>query len=1170
VKALMQRILGGVPADMFSNILFNTELIITGGEGDVSVTGGGNGTGGGNNNTGGNLTPPAHNQTNHWIELAKTRLQAINDSTDGTKAARLDQMTKYHDNAQGALDTLAQGGFSMDAYQRETFTAIHSVLATEMRLDTQSSIALNELFEHVTDNLTPNMLGPNNAQDRFSAVMNLFGDTKNDEGVSDAIAVLLALSQTSDGFRRALDQLPTPPSNGGIETNTLNDFLSTITARLMTKAVGSIDTSAASVGDTLDQLSTSIILEESDREFRVIAGLMSNITKADEFMKGAFVGLANFTEGKNTVIQAGNRSSIVKAAAGAVTITAGLLDSERAMIAAEGIKKLTHQTTAFDNAVFIRELVSEMIGTDENSKDLVALLDETTFAVSGARQNYREDLPVLLQDAFQNSPDESQWKATHHVMAKTDFAAVYSDANANSSFRLISDEAFLDKKIAQSESIIRSNFSGNTRDLILEKAQQLADYQNGKGAGFQLWTNALAINRLAGDFKQPMTAEIDKLASYYAIKGSDPQMRIQVAEMYRDDPEAMRNLVVYAQSLNAREELKPRSFAAEMGGYKGHIPDHGVLGSKTIIGKDDDRVSLERQGYIRVGDAPADDNMSIISRGYYTTMTKQTGTYSQGIMQIVHDTYRGVDATTGLSLNGTTSGIIADASSLNSINAELNRAQRVNDVKEVLIPRYDEDDNGDLIIVAYERAMNPDIIAKHSAPKSNMALMLGAWRGRQAEEQNAQTYNDQLVQELKKLYDTREPGSDDSFVNLVAEAKKLEDWDAASPATRKRLNMKQPDRAHVESWKVISPATKEMIADVFGEGNFWVRKDQVNLSLGYRDPSIIDLWTGDTRIPKAVQEGVQAIAGLFMGKHAMKALAATEGGVQGLVSTAKDLIVVRSLVVPYMNTQANVFQLQTRGIPIKQMWKQYPNKLAEIEQYNANVKKLIELETRIQLAGTDKNRVAVLQQQVDVIKGQNKRFTIAPLIEAGAYKNISEGLTDLDVDITSGRIGQWVEGQTNRLPGGVQTIAKYGLLSKDTAVYKMANKAVQYGDFIAKAIYYEHLLAEKGLDHDAAMKLVNEEFVNFSVLPGRTRSYLEGIGATWFLSFKIRIMKIAMNQIRENPVRSLITGGFVDDSPIGDNLATVIAEDRLGYSLGWEMLFGSAGLNPWLNISDWR
>jgi hypothetical protein len=1160
VKAMMQRLLGAIKSDMFSNIQFNTELLI-----DPELVNDIYEDDGSSippdTNDDGDLTPAAHNFTNFWIDLIKQRI-VESYTPEGIVNRKPAQISNYRLKAQKALDTLSFEGFSFTPYQQETFKAIHMVLALEMHLDPQSSAALNGVYNHVTDNLTPEMFGDVNPEVRYSAVMEALGASKNDEGVSDAIAVLLALSQTSKGFRAAIEQLPIPKSVQGVSTESLNDFLGSIAGMLMTKAVGSIDTANQSVSKTLDQISESIILEESDREFRILSGLMENMNKADAFLNGTFKKLAEYTEEKNKEVRKSNRSDLTKLTMSFVTATTAFLDQDRAEKQATVISEYMYMGSRLDSLVFVREFMSELIGTNALNKNVVALLDKATYSASSVRQKFREELPVILQDAFDTHPNESQWRSSHKIMGRTDFSAIYDRQNPDQSFEMIKDENIIDSNIKQIEGALNANLSKSVASTIMKKSQQLANFMNGEGAGHQLWRNAYAINLKSGDYTPKLTTEIDQLISLYALKGSDPEMRKDIYSMYENDPIAMQNLVIILQGLNKEEDSKLVSNSVRLNGYKGYIPDHGRDNASVIIARDDRRSSLEKRGYKRIADAPTDKKFSTINRGYYVSNTKQTGTYSQGVMQMIQDTYRGVDATTGLTVNGYTSGVISGASVVSITDALNKMTKGIIDNKEALLPSYDEDG-----IIHYERYINPDILETHTRPKSNLALMLGAWAGRQVEEKTGQVYNEILIDELKRIHDIREKGDDGLFVNLPDEAMKMVNWNNASKAQRKKLT--KPDQIYVDSWNVISPQTKKHIEQVFGEGNFYVRKDQMNLALGYRDPSVIDLWTGNTRLPAAVQEGVQAITNVFMGKQAMRNLAAVEGGIQGVVSTAKDVIVVRSLVIPYMNTQANVVQLSTRGVPIKEQFKGYKSKLAEIEQFNINSKKIIEIDIRIQLADTDKNKVRILEGQRQVIQDQNARFSIAPLIKAGAYKNISEGLTEMDVDITSGRIGEWVDAKINKLPNSVQTIAKYGLLSKDTAIYRGANKAVQYGDFIAKSIYYDHLL-KSGLSSEDAMKSVNEEFVNYSVLPGRMRQYNEGIGATWFLTFKIRIAKIAMNQIRENPVRSLILAATIADqgSPQADNLVSTIVDEKLGYSMGWGMLLNAGGLNPWVNLSD--
>jgi len=1139
---LIKRLMGGVPNDMFSNILFNTKLLDRTENNDEGIANDNNGNGDDGNGSG-DVTPPADKFTNFWIDLVRERIVATQDSLTPLTDRR--RLKDYKDTASDIVTQLDFGGFSLNEYQKQTFKAIHVVLATEMRLDTQSALAMGRVYDYVTDNLTPEMLGPVNAEQRYSTVMELLGSSKNEEGVSDAIAVLLALSQTSKGFRAALDQLPEPEGEG-INAGTLNEFLTTSTGFLMRKAVGSIDVSDASVKDTLDNLSENLIRQDNEKDFALLRGVMKTINKADKFTSGAMSEVAERADQLDRAVRDSDRSKVTKVVVGSVALVTAFLDETRGDLATKAVKDVTHMGTALDNFVPVREFVSEVVGTDKTNSETVALLDRTNHAVSSVRQAYRESLPVILQNEFTNHPDETQWKTLHRVLGKGDFSALFNLRKPKESMRLISQPGFLNKKVQDAENAIRSNFSKTVAGDILQKAQQLADYMNGNGAGHQLIRNAYAINKLAGEFDSTMTSEIDALISMYALQGMDVADKESITDMYKNDPKAVTNLIVYQQGLNREEDLKVISESAKLNGYKGYIPDHPAEGSRLVIEDDAKQADLEKMGFTRIGDYTAENYFSSVKRGYYFTTVKQGGAYSQGVLQSVQDSYRGVDSNSGLSVNGMVSGIISGESA-NVVTTEMNKITSIKDNKSALIPVYDNDG----AVLHYERAISPDVFESHMNPRSNLALMLGSWAGRQVEEKFAQRYNNELIDQLKGIYDNRKPGSDNLYVDLSDK------------------NLK--DEVFKDTWRVIPPQTKEYIETVFGEEGFFVRKDMVNLALGYRDPSVLDIWTGKTRLPESVQETVKSVSKMLMGDKAVAMLSRAEEGVQGVVSTAKDLIVVRSLIVPYMNAQANMMQLSTRGVGAKDTIRGTREKLAEIEAYNGNVTKLIELETQIQLAATDKNRVAVLESQIQTVKDQNARMSIAPLIEAGAYKNISEGITELDVQLTSGRMGEWVENQLNKLPAGVQTVAKYGIMSKDTALYKGANKAVQYGDFIAKSILYDHYVAREGMDPTKAMERINEEFVNFSVLPGRTRQYLEGLGATWFLTFKIRIMKTALKIMRDNPVRALITAGTVGDlgSPVNDNLVSVLAQDRLDYSLGWDMLFGSPELNPWVQLADW-
>ena len=115
----------------------------------------------------------------------------------------------------------------------------------------------------------------------------------------------------------------------------------------------------------------------------------------------------------------------------------------------------------------------------------------------------------------------------------------------------------------------------------------------------------------------------------------------------------------------------------------------------------------------------------------------------------------------------------------------------------------------------------------------------------------------------------------------------------------------------------------------------------------------------------------------------------------------------------------------------------------------------------------------------------------------------------------------------------------------------------------------EKLLTDLGV-HVRAKAKVTEEFINYDFLAGRTRTYLDTMGLTWFYHFKIRAVKIAMATLRNNPLHFLLSGmipGMGDvGTPVGDNLVTMGIENKLGYSMGPGMAFTAHASLPIANV----
>jgi hypothetical protein len=197
------------------------------------------------------------------------------------------------------------------------------------------------------------------------------------------------------------------------------------------------------------------------------------------------------------------------------------------------------------------------------------------------------------------------------------------------------------------------------------------------------------------------------------------------------------------------------------------------------------------------------------------------------------------------------------------------------------------------------------------------------------------------------------------------------------------------------------------------------------------------------------------------------------------------------------------------------------------------------------------------------------------LIQAGEFSSISDGtLSREELSLTDGRLHAYVEKLVDKLPLSVQTMGKYAVISRDTALFRGLQRAVEYGDFLAKAVLYDELTKRKGLSPEEALAQITEEFVNYDRLPGRDRGYLESIGLLWFYNFKIRSTKVALSMIRNNPLHTLLsmsipyptTFGTVG-IPVQDNFVSMALDGTLDYSIGPGMGLSSPTLHPWFNLT---
>lgn len=429
--------------------------------------------------------------------------------------------------------------------------------------------------------------------------------------------------------------------------------------------------------------------------------------------------------------------------------------------------------------------------------------------------------------------------------------------------------------------------------------------------------------------------------------------------------------------------------------------------------------------------------------------------------------------------------------------------------------------------------------------------MLGVWRGRQVEERFSVQQNKQLITALKADWDKNKNHTPELYVNLF-------DKSVLDAVERDAVNL-------------FSDEAKLEIEKQFGKGVFMVRRAVLEDVTGYRNPSVSDFWTNINRLDAKTNKAVRDTLIATWGPNVYRKLMKTEQIIQGTVADIRTLIIVKSMIVPAANTVSNIYQLMGRGVSVFHIAKATPSVVTQLHSYTESRLEQIRLEAKLRAVGSDANQEAKLRAQIRSISDAHRRLAIWPLIEAGEFSTVADvGMSRDDLQLTSGRLDQWVGNQIDKLPPGLQTVAQYGLITKETALFQGLQKSVQYGDFVAKAILYEHLRKKEGLSKEEALARITEEFVNYDRLPGRTRGGLENMGLLWFYNFKLRMVKVAVSSIRNNPLHALLVSALPMPTgvgtPLDENLITKAFEDSLGYTVGPGIALRAPFMNPWINL----
>lgn len=1074
--------------------------------------------------------------------------------------------TRVNDIQKGAADLALianANGFPMTMQESVAFRMIVSALATEAEIDPNALARAQELYSHVTKNLMvesfmedPESLDPAAryyAQQKFDMVMGKLITRTDDVGRSSLLSVFLGLATVSDDFRSVLAKIKLPAREKNKDRtldamleNVGNTVLDSLSRRL------SGDKKSEDVLTAIDNLSRHIHKTAQDDQSFVeqnIAKAGGMVDSLNDYIVNGAEKLSDLAMEKADQVERDAKTAIARYSARWLKGMAAVVSEKNGQRVAEQTMSLLNQSNVWEP---FHKLVSDLVGRTQSNALVYDMIKVVRSMVQQVRQQFREETPRIIMGKFKTKLTNEQWASMFRAYGRTDAALLRDTMSHAEIHELFSDVTKLDAEINSIEQQIQQADPAHW-NLIQKKSRQLATFMNGGNPGANLLRNAASVSMLWDEKVQrgrktlsgKTTAQIDKLITLYAIEMLSAADKAAMASLVPTDSEGLSFTLDYLVG-QRKEEMSKATGKARYNAYKGYIPSEQEPGVNLRVAADTDFAKLRELGYVRV--APYTGSSTEPYRGsksYYYAPVSGQAIFNQGIMQNVRHTAGGVDASTGMTV-GPLAGRVTDRYTVRKLAAQM--AKETN-MAEALMPVRNEYG----VVIAMERPMAP-IEMERVKRSEHLPRMIGVWRGRQAEEGMSQRFNEQLIDNLKTTYDNDikiSSSKQKEYINLFG--------NSLTPVQR-------------DAVELFTDETRGYIRQVFGD-EFWVRKELFDDAVGYRSASVGDVFTGNTAWSKNTQDTIKDLLLGIFGPDAYRYMVRAEQIIQNFMADARTWIVIKSVVVPALNFSSNIYQLISRGVPIMSIVRGMPRKLGEIDSYAKSQLRKIDAEAELR-ATEDPITQRRLKTEIRAIEDGHRRLSIWPLIEAGEFSTIADvGMTSEDLELTSGKLGLYMEKMVDKLPESVKNAGRYALVTRDTALFQGLQKSVQYGDFVAKAILYDDLTKRKGRTQADALARITEEFVNYDRLPGRFRAYLENMGLLWFYNFKIRISKIAVSTIRNNPVHALIAAGLPTpdvfgsfDLPQEDSLFAKLWDGTMGYSIGPEMGLKAPFLNPWLNL----
>ena len=1040
-------------------------------------------------------------------------------------------------------------------YALENYTA-STLAARRLYAQAKESLTVKDFLTNPSDTSQPAM---DLAKQRYDA---LFGNTvvvEQGNGASNRMANFIALAETNEQLRSKLSKIAVKDAKQK-QVSTLKDRIDNWIQAALTWLSGLATKSLrqADIASRLTVLSKNINHIESSAK-DTLYGKMAHSTEAlTDGIQSKLETVGNAVRDQLLKVE----KKVPKSVAFGITAGMAVFNKQDAADVREAIKNIYMSASQGGQKLnAVAELINEFMGAGNDTASLYDLLGRKKNAVDTARQLIRESVPKMLEKAFISlTPKEKS--SIHETVGITDMAYLYANGYDLARLEeLVSNPHELAREIDRMETQLKALPNGH---FYLKQAHGLASTMvHGVSPLAMQLPNAEAIARLLGTERALPDAQViataselvDTLASLSALDLVSADKKAAVSEVMKreiakggTDGNGMTFTLDYYRRLQ-QDELSSTANGKSLGAAKGYAPTITDPNKNVIIASEDDAAELKKRGYTKGAHVARSSNDPASSSAgdlyYFHADNGGRPRWVSGIMGTIQTTVGGANPNTGRSMDG---------SHVPGVWNPKGRYQVAKANKAAIDMMFDPTVgmpsgkytalqpvmNQAGTIVGYSYQIPRAIKEAHLDVDNDFTKVLAAWEGHIAEQTLAKKFNADLLKMMKQQFE--------------------DDARQGNAYQYTTISKNSQDEQLAEIWTLMPDDMKAEAKKLFKNGEIKVRKDLLNNAFGYRAPSILEMWTRNSKAAKQWQGAFEQIAETFIGKNAMRYLRLGERGLMELVSAAKNWIIVKSVVVATVNILSNLNHAISLGMNPVRMVKDISIAVLAAEEYRKNEKEIFELMHYL-TSGYNASKAEEYKARISELRDEQARNPVTELIKAGMLPTIAEDLGQQDDYSLMDKLFDKMNGIFDKVPDSVKKVASEVAISRDSRIYHLLNRGVQYGDFASKYAVYQHLTkySKTPMDKQSAMNKIRDEFVNYDILPSRTRYYLDAIGLTWFLNYKIRIQKIILRTIRENPVRGLLMMlGSGLPLPSDANLVT----GSLDYNLGISPLFSAPGAHP--------